>query len=809
MASGWAALAVLAVLGVPTVLSSGYGSNTPCFDAKRQQQGLSPEPGQPQHECDRSGAFAPQQCRGSQCFCVDRNGRQLEEYAAVGRHQAHQISCACARQRSERAGRLGGEAVTCDAQGNFSPRQCVGSSCYCVNVRTGSRLARSRDVHVSQAASLDCNTATGGEPYRATDDRQQAALGGDTPCWDELQRHEASSSGLLGAEPPACDRMGRFHPKQCRGSECYCVTPAGRRLQAYRAAPRARQIFCGCARRLHEITEGGLVGVTLNCDQHGDYELKQCTGSVCHCADPVTGEKRHGSRQVAIHQLDTLSCDRSQQTDRPLLGGQTPCWDALKRHMVRQTPLLGAHKPQCDRAGKYHPKQCKGSECTCVDPYGVSLGSYRQPRGRSVDMGCLCARREWELHRDGLLGLSVNCDERGNFAAHQCVGSVCHCVLPVTGEQIPASETHIGQLAGLDCAAHRRRLLGGERPCDDRRRQMRGRLGGRPQPPGYQEPECDRDGKFAALQCTGSLCYCVSPNGERLEGYDQPIQNRQQMSCRCARRAWELSQDGLGRHVTCDRFGGFHTSQCEGSTCYCVDPATGAPSGGATVHVGELASLACGGGPAGQPLLGGQQPCWDARRRAERRLREAQHPIAGLEMPECDRSGRHQPKQCSGSQCYCVDPAGRRLEAYSVDRWRADAMTCVCARRRHEVSSLSLIGISASCDELGNFERRQCLGSQCYCVNPQTGAPVDASTVHISQSDSLNCLERTGLVVSAGGSGSGLLGSSGGSGSGHSGRPGQSGGSGSGQSGRPGQSGGSAARCFWVATRPAGTSARA
>lgn len=141
----------------------------------------------------------------------------------------------------------------------------------------------------------------------------------------------------------------------------------------------------------------------------------------------------------------------------------------------------------------------------------------------------------------------------------------------------------------------------------------------------------------------------------------------------CARRAWEHSTNGLGRSVTCDQFGGFHHTQCEGSTCYCVDTTTGKPSGSPTVHVSQVSALRCGGDA---DIVGGDTPCWDARRRREQQQQQSQHPLLGLEMPDCDLSGHHQPKQCSGSQCYCVDPAGRKLQPYTADRWQADDMLC-------------------------------------------------------------------------------------------------------------------------------------
>ncbi|KAF0297647.1 Thyroglobulin [Amphibalanus amphitrite] len=661
MAVWWvcAPLCGLLLLAAPSVQQ--YQSDTPCLDA-RSRQGP-PIPGQRYHDCDADGQFRPQQCVGSVCFCVDTLGEQMKQFEAVGRHEAHLVSCACARQKTLQAGRHGGQSVSCDRRGNFAPRQCVGSQCHCVDPLTGARRDELGSVHVSQIGQLRCGAEETGQ-HGGQHGGQRGQLGG--------QR------GQLG----------------------------GQRGQL-----------------------GGQLG----------------------------GQRGQRRRLGAPDRLG-----------RPLLGGNTPCWDELRQHEARSEPLLGVEKPNCDRTGRYHPKQCKGSECFCVDPNNAPLPRYRASRAQGAAMGCLCSRREWELQQGGLLGLSVNCDELGNFAPHQCVGSRCHCVEAVTGERLPGLEAHVADLRSLDCAAHRRQLLGAGRSCEEERRRT---------PAGQPQPECDRTGKFAPVQCSGDLCRCVSPDGETLEGYDQPIQYRASMSCACARRSWEASRDGLGHPVVCDKFGGFHSHQCEGSTCYCVDPASGQPAPGGTVHVSQLASLRCG---EQRPALGSRQPCWQERRRREQLQTASARPLLGLELPQCDRSGHYEPRQCTGSECYCVDAEGTRLSGYQGGRQHQHQMHCVCARLKEETRALGLVGTSTNCDSLGNFERRQCRGSQCFCVDPHTGGQVSAQSVHIAQLSALDCSgSGSGSGPAPGGGGRPLLGGGrrrlGEDGSGQRVRPGQGG----------------------------------
>ena len=65
-----------------------------------------------------------------------------------------------------------------------------------------------------------------------------------------------------------------------------------------------------------------------------------------------------------------------------------------------------------------------------------------------------CARREYELRANSVNGLSVRCDERGDYSPVQCLGSQCHCVERATGHwrQDVASQ-HVADIAKLNCGA--------------------------------------------------------------------------------------------------------------------------------------------------------------------------------------------------------------------------------------------------------------------------------------------------------------------------------------------------------------------
>ena len=62
---------------------------------------------------------------------------------------------ACAREDHEikRSGRLG-KTVSCQNNGNYEPVQCLGTSCYCVDILTGENIGP--EAHIVQLSSLQC-----------------------------------------------------------------------------------------------------------------------------------------------------------------------------------------------------------------------------------------------------------------------------------------------------------------------------------------------------------------------------------------------------------------------------------------------------------------------------------------------------------------------------------------------------------------------------------------------------------------------------------------------------------------------------
>jgi len=404
-------------------------------------------------------------------------------------------------------------------------------------------------------------------------------LGASTPCWNARQQGmlDMDTGGMDSLHPsdlPECDQSGHYRPKQCTRSKCYCVNPDGTRVNGYeRNTYDAQDMQCGCVRRKHELSQSGRLGETIVCNELGNFHSHQCRGSVCFCVDHLTGVKKPGAKEVPVSAVARL-----QQECAPL-GANHPCWD--ERERATGSGLLGAHPPACDLYGQYAPKQCKGSRCTCVDPAGGALSSYAAHISETEQMHCHCARQEWEVRRDGLLGVSVRCDTRGNYETQQCVGSACHAVDPVTG------------------AKTQEPLLGADRHCDQEVRRLAGS--------GGAQPQCDRSGRYAARQCKSGVCYCADPEGNRLADYRSRAEAS--ATCHCARRQYEITRSRVrGLSVRCDAQGDYEPRQCMGSQCYCVDPGTGSRLRHvAAQHVAQLDQLDCGGagGVRGEPLTRG------------------------------------------------------------------------------------------------------------------------------------------------------------------------------------------------------------
>ncbi|KAL3855391.1 hypothetical protein ACJMK2_014602 [Sinanodonta woodiana] len=78
---------------------------------------------------------------------------------------------------------------------------------------------------------------------------------------------------------------------------------------------------------------------------------------------------------------------------------------------------------------------------------------------------------------------------------------------------------------------------------------------------GVFKPTCTTDGYYAPVQCHGSVCYCATRTGVKIESYEVAIYMSSQMTCQCARDKYEYMQTGLiGKMFYCDAMGNYQNS---------------------------------------------------------------------------------------------------------------------------------------------------------------------------------------------------------------------------------------------------------
>ncbi|XP_067686607.1 uncharacterized protein [Haliotis asinina] len=130
----------------------------------------------------------------------------------------------------------------------------------------------------------------------------------DGPCAVRHQHYLDVEQHLLGSSEPQCETDGTYKPKQCRGAGCYCVDSDGNDLGYFtNYAAGTDNMDCTCARDKAAYLKTGLIGKLFFCDNKGSYSKKQCTGSVCFCAD-VNGKMLGNSQTVNIGEMDKLQC---------------------------------------------------------------------------------------------------------------------------------------------------------------------------------------------------------------------------------------------------------------------------------------------------------------------------------------------------------------------------------------------------------------------------------------------------------------------------------------------------------------------
>ncbi|KAK7482967.1 hypothetical protein BaRGS_00025744 [Batillaria attramentaria] len=142
-----------------SVVPAGTTTALSCAQRVLQMQTASsnglPLLGQTIPKCAADGSYAPRQCEGSVCYCVDPNGNQIPGYTAnIG--DSGNMDCQCARdQYAYQQTGLIGRLFTCTNTGSYQRYACTGSVCYCAD-NLGQMRTGTQTVNIGNIGALQC-----------------------------------------------------------------------------------------------------------------------------------------------------------------------------------------------------------------------------------------------------------------------------------------------------------------------------------------------------------------------------------------------------------------------------------------------------------------------------------------------------------------------------------------------------------------------------------------------------------------------------------------------------------------------------
>uniref|UniRef100_A0A3P9AWU4 Nidogen 2 n=1 Tax=Maylandia zebra TaxID=106582 RepID=A0A3P9AWU4_9CICH len=268
----------------------------------------------------------------------------------------------------------------CDAEGQYLPQQCHGSTgyCWCVDSR-GEERAGTRTP--PGAAPVDCDRTDQPEHVKTHCEHHR----------DSVKTTSADGYPIVGAYVPQCDAEGQYLSQQCHGSTgyCWCVDSRGEERAGTRTPPGAAPVDCDrpglperakthCEHHRDSVKTTSADGYPITgvykpqCDAEGQYLPQQCHGSTgyCWCVDS-RGEERAGTRTPPG--AAPVDCDRPvavTPTERP----ESMCerWRASLIEHYGGKPGPQQYVPQCEPDGEFSPVQCYGETnyCWCVDQNG-------------------------------------------------------------------------------------------------------------------------------------------------------------------------------------------------------------------------------------------------------------------------------------------------------------------------------------------------------------------------------------------------------------------------------------------------------
>ncbi|XP_076878383.1 thyroglobulin-like isoform X2 [Brachyhypopomus gauderio] len=693
-------------------------------------------------QCDVDGNYKPLQCSGvtGHCWCVNSRGQEIPGTNTPPGHQppncesrdppAHpKTKCELEREKVLAEHLIGAVIPQCDAKGNFKPLQCSSSTghCWCVN-SMGERIPGT-------------NTPLGRPPPNC--DPRDPPAHPKTKC--EQERDSAMGQHLFAVFIPQCDVAGNYKPQQCSGvtGHCWCVNSRGQRIPGTNTPPGHHPPNCGSGdppahpktkcelEREKVLAEHSIEAVIPQCDANGNYKPLQCNGFTGHCwCVNSRGERIPGTNTLPDH--PPPNCDPRD----PPVHHKTKCQQ--ERDSAMGQHLIAVFIPQCDADGNYKPLQCSGAtgHCWCVNSRGQEIPGTNTPPGHHPPN---CDPRDPPVHhktkcqqeRDSAMGQHLiavfipQCDADGNYKPLQCSGATGHCwCVNSRGQEIPGTNTppghHPPNCDPRDPPVHHKTKCQQERDSAMGQHLIAVFI-----------PQCDADGNYKPLQCSGATghCWCVNSRGQEIPGTNTPPGHHppncdpRDPPVHHKTKCQQERDSAMGQHLIavfipqCDADGNYKPLQCSGATghCWCVNsrgqeiPGTNTPPGH---HP-----------PNCDPRAHHKTKC-----EQERDSAMGEHLIAVF-IPQCDADGNYKPLQCSGvtGHCWCVDNRGQEIPGTNTPPGHRPP-NCdphgrpktKCEQERDNAMAEQRKGVFIpQCDVQGHYMPRQCSGvtGHCWCVN--------------------------------------------------------------------------------------------
>ncbi|XP_002734929.1 uncharacterized protein LOC100329048, partial [Saccoglossus kowalevskii] len=398
-------------------------------------------------QCTAEGEFQPMQCDPSSgfCWCVDGDGNDIPDtkLAPPDRPTCTKENVGqsnCRRQRQQALGIPGALVPECTDSGKFTPIQCQGADCWCVN-ENGDEIIGTR--RGPEDARPDCQ------------DEQPD----DTPCRRQYIEAIADSEFIVGLFIPQCTQSGEFESTQCHGSTgyCWCVTDNGEEIPNTRRSPNEDQVICQevprgdteCHRQRSHALSNLLPGqIVPQCaEETGGFLPRQCwaNSGYCWCVNEL-GKEVPGTR--------TGPHDPRPECDKYQPKRDTLCRSLRADALVRLYPDQFIY--ECTQDGDFEPLQCYGftGSCWCVNQKGEEVTATRSTRYEPAPdceayrpLGTPCLRHREEARNSIDLGGRAYipaCRDDGFYSEIQCYSGqdagYCWCV-DYKGQEISGTRT--------------------------------------------------------------------------------------------------------------------------------------------------------------------------------------------------------------------------------------------------------------------------------------------------------------------------------------------------------------------------------